>query len=364
MLCAFTGCKPETKTVFEQKTYEINVDYIGENYEPSEFVKGVSLYGDVKEYAGVQNKNNTVWIEEATLGSDIDFIKSLLDEGKTVIALAGKDSGVDDFSEKLTGEAPRGKSEGDFDFLGILFCNITDVEKNDTVLLYCTDKNEPQTEFLAFCSEYKYSERYQASVLVNDIMDDAVILNNCFTVINFSEQAYAVQYSTLVDYMDNPTAGTDPYRYEYTIMTYADVVSSKGKSAGFNLKIYAGGDGMTVKTCPDADMQFETGTDMYRNFLFKRTFDASFDMDYKGVIKPLIKGRDSAMEWSISAINKKKEEQSLYNSKNMTGVIDCVNTTGIYTPQVELRFSTQNGEEITDWSSLTVINETSPTLEK
>lgn len=355
MIFGITGCKENTEDVYRQKTYDVNVDYIGENYKPSENVKGVLQYADSKGY-DVSGAADTIWIEEDK--ADADFIKSALNSKKTVIIIAGESADADALAKKFTDKTVKEAPEGELFFEGLLLTEITDSEY-DAVGLYCSDRNASQTEFLAFCSEYNYSARYQGNVLMTEIMSDAQVIKNCFNVVNFSEQAYAVMFSTLADYKDNPTGGTDPYRYEYTLMNYAEVICVKGKSSGFNSAVYAGGDGMTVKPCPSEDIAFDSAVNVSVNFLFMRNFKTVFNTDYSGVIKPVIKGRDSLMEWRIACTDKKKNEIKSYNSKNFTGAADCVNTDGIYTPSFEVSFSTENDGVSSDWRLRISMNEKS-----
>lgn len=360
LLFSATACGQNENDVYTPKTYELNAAYIGTGYTESENVKGVSVYNSTAEYKASEMAGSALWVEEAM--ADTELVSDAIKSKKTVIIIAEESIDAASLAKKFTNASLTEKPEGELELLGILLTGITETEY-DAVALYCTDASAPQTDFLAFCSEYSYAQRYQGKALETDILSDVSVIKNCFSAVNFAEQAYAVMFATLADYGDNPTGGSSTYKYEYTLMSYADVVCVKGRSAGFNSLIYAGGDGQTLKVCPENGTDFENGSSIDMNFLFKRYFKASFDIDYTGNIASLVKGRDSFMEWRICSADKKGNEQLRYVDKNFTGAIDCINTNGIYTPVFEISFSTDNGETTSDWSFSISMNETSAKAE-
>lgn len=335
MILSLCACDKEPASVYEPKTYELNADYIGNNFKSSENVTGISVYENVSQYNESKSKNDIVWIEYTA--ADSDYIKTLINEKKTVIVLSENDRGS--LMQELTGIAPRDSVEDGLCFIGLLFTDITE-SGNDVVNLYCTDNKESQTEFLAFCTLYEYSEKYQGTNMVTDIQATEV-LKDSFNGFNLAGQAYSVIMATLVDFLDNPTKTGDNYEFEYTVLSFADVVSAGGKFSGFDMSIEAGSDGWTLKTCPEADIEFAEGTDMRRNFLFMRLFNASFDVERKGIIKPLIKGFGTdEMTWRIAALDKNDKEIGIFASQNMTGAVDFMNTTGRYKPACKVLLTT------------------------
>lgn len=356
LLFTAAGCDNNDNDVYTPKTYEVQADYIGKNYKASENVKGVSVYDDIAAYKAAETIGDSLWIEESEASPEL--IASAIQSKKTIIIIADESTDADMLTGRLTDLSIKEKPDGELVFLGVL---LTDITGNgyDAAALYYDGTAEVKTDFWAFCSEYKYNERYQGDTLETDILADAKVIKNCFSIIDFSEQAYAVTFATLVDYGDNPTGGTSLYKYEYTLMSYADVVCVKGRSAGFNSVIYAGGDGETIKCCPENGTDFEAASSIDMNFLFKRYFASSFDMDYRGSVKSLVKGRDSFMEWRICSTDKKGNEVLNYKPKNFTGAVDCKNTDGVYTPTFELSFSTENDTGTAQWSFKISMNEIS-----
>ncbi len=341
-ICSLTGCNGvELIKEWVPHTYALSADYIGTGYKASENVTGVNVFEDTAAYEASPNKSANVWIEESA--ADADYIKALINDKYRVVVIA-KGSDYSELAGALTGKEYTETVDPELAFVGLVFADIS-ADEPEPVALYTKDKDASQTDFIAFCSEYDYKSRYQGKNIETEFLGVGYVIKNAYIAVNHGEEAYSVTFGTISDYRSNPYKAEGEWRYMYSMLVYSDVVCINGKSSGFDLGIVTGEDAWTIAVSPENDpMIFTPKTDMYRNFLKKRYFDASKDMNYDGALTPLVKGNfgETKMEWRIAATKNEEEELALYNPKNMTGAVDCVTRNRNYTPTVTLRFLTEN----------------------
>ncbi len=319
---------------YEPKTYSVNVAYIGNGYQPSENVTGVTVYSTVSEYNAAAAEHSAVWVEYGFDAVNADFVRSLISSKSIVAVLSDKDRKT--LTKELSSYDVADSVSDNLDFRGLLFSKVMGETVSD-IGLYSKGESS-MTDFLAFCTQYPFAARYQGDTMVTETKK-SVMNSNFFNAVNFSDDAYSVSYLTIAEYKDNPVLTENGVRCEYTVLAYTDVVNVKGKSEGFTCRVNGGETSILIGYSPNQEIYYVKDTDMKQNFLYRRYFNASVDMEYSaGLINPIIKDlRGEYCEWEISTLSRTLPIKT-YCSNNLSVACDFTNSTGYYLPSCRISF--------------------------
>lgn len=323
----------------KHREYSIKVDYIGTESILSECVKNITVYSSVEEYVTSGTHSKVLWIACDVYDLEAEMLRTFLDENDTVIILS--DASKADIINAVTGEnmiTTEAQQEGCLS-LGVMFTNVTGSDDKDVVGLF-TQNSElgANTEFLAFCSEYDYRSRYQDKNMITEYQKTQK-LSDTFNAYNLKEKAYAVSYMTIVDFTDNPTVNANKTKYMYTLWSYTDVISVNNRVSGFESVVDTGKDSYVVSYSPESDRKIAKGEDVSANFFYGRYYKASYATPSEGMITSLYKGYgDVKAGWRIALTNgKKKDENFVRGTVNLTGVTDIISLTGLYAPSYSVK---------------------------
>lgn len=316
-----------------EKFYNINVDYIGNNSVDSENVANITEYKSIEEYTNAQKHNSILWIEDTIADFDAEKVRTFMDSCDRVIVISAtsKESVV----KQITGNAlyaNENRTENDT-FLGVMFADVNESENKDAIGLFNVCNDGKNTDFFAFCSEYDYKSRYQNKNMITEYQKTQKLCD-VFNAYNLNENAYAVSYITIVDFTDNPTQNANKTKYMHTVWNYTDVIPINSGISGFDSVVSLDTDSYTVSYSPENDREIVVDEDVSTNFFYGRYYTASYKTASEGIIKSLYKGfGDVKAGWSIALTKgKKKEENFVYSSVNLTGIADIISLSGHYTP--------------------------------
>lgn len=332
------ACNDTTVKVPQSKAYDVKVDYIGNSIMSSENVKNITKYESVKDYIASEVQNSVLWIEDSVSDFDVETVRVFMHSKDRVIILSNDSK--NDIIGLITDEAlPIEETQCDeSSFLGVMFVNIADSEKKSSVGLFADKSSANENiDFLAFCSEYDYKSKYQNENMITEYQKTQKLCD-IFNVYNSSERVYAVSYATIVDFTNNPTQNANKTKYMYTLWNYTDVIPVNNSVAGFDSIVDVKEDSYVVSYSPESDREIIVGENVSANFFYGRYYTASYNTPSEGCISALYKGYgDVKAGWKIALTKgKKKTENYVYDSVNLTGVADIISLSGSYTPSCDV----------------------------
>lgn len=347
------ACDDTTAKMPQPKTYDVKIDYIGSNIMNSENVKNITKYESVKDYIASEKQNNVLWIEDSVSDFDVEYVKAVMNSKDRVIILsnASKDGVISLITDETL---PMEETQRDgSSFLGVMFVNISESEKKSPVGLFADKSNANENiDFLAFCSEYDYKSKYQNENMITEYQKTQKLCD-VFNAYNSSESVYVVSYATVVDFTNNPTQNAHKTKYMYTLWNYTDVIPVNNSVAGFDSVVDVKEDSYVVSYSPESDREIIVGENVSANFFYGRYYTASYNTPSEGCISALYKGYgDVKAGWKIALTKgKKKTENYVYDSVNLTGIADVISLSGSYTPScdvvVDIMDASGNKQEVT-----------------
>ena len=346
-------------------SYTKPIDYVGENYVPSNSVKNVSVYSNLDQYQSATIKNSTLWVEESAQGFALEDALQLAQGVDRLIVISQKSK--PELIEAVTGNDTRELAVEDYKSCGILICEVDNIEGKDIVGLYTSDYQLSNTQMYAFASEYDHKNAYQGENMVTQYQKTEKY-KDYLNIFNLGDLAYAVNYTTLVDFIENPTINTTAsgtvYKFMHTIWMYNEVVPVNGAVSGFKSVLNMDEDAYLVSYCPDKvdasdDRVFEAGEDEEANFFYGRTFKAVRNAKANGCINALYKGfGDVNSGWDIHYTNSAGKPLYRYEPIGLLCVTDTISLSGHYMPTatLELTAKDDNGAESV-WNVAIPMNE-------
>lgn len=333
------GCGGKTLEKREPTIYTADIAYIGHDYIENKNVMNVTVFKTLDEFNKASKGKDSIWIEEDILFDNMDNVKDLMGKTKSLFIISSSDKNA--LYEKITGEKLREKITCESNFLGLLFTR-GNGDKYDAVGVYGGKEN---TEFMAFASLYDYASYYQGNTIKTDVYKTDKLADS-FNVFDINGNAYAVSYMTIVDFVDNPSYSGGKYKFQHTVMQTTAVYpyTSDNIVNEFTTKINSGENSYIIAFAPEDEYDIEKNTENTYNFFFKRYFDISKDVKYKGVVRSFEKsfGAESA-SWSLLVLDKKNREIYTSDQRNITSALDIINTEGHYIPSYCMNLTINNG---------------------
>ncbi len=328
-----SGCGGTEREVYEPKKYDIAIDYVGGGLQPSQNVEKVSVFANLQAYKASGSINNTVWVEQSVADYDPEYIMELTKTKNKVIVISNGMGKVDMIKE-LTGKQLRPETQEGYSFVGLLFADVTEADEKDPVGIFTKESAHSQTDFLAFCSEYEYRERYQDECMVTEYQNtdnqQTEKYKDYLNVFNISEQVYSVSYITMVDFTSNPDWIRDEPKFSYTMWSYADVVPVKSMASGFD-NVISVSNAYTIGYCFEFDVEMTKGAEVGCNFFYGRMFKAVENPLHDGYVKALYKEYNEPYTgWRIRYTNEDDTEHYTYKHVYLTAAADFLSDNGHY----------------------------------
>ena len=345
--------------------YTKPIDYVGTSYQPSENVKNVSVYSTLDQYQSATVKNAILWVEEGVQGFELNNALQIAQGVDTLVIISQRSK--PELIEAVTGEPTREVAVEGYEPCGILITEVDNIEGKDIVGLYSSEYQFSNTQMYAFASEYDHKNAYQGDTMVTKYQDTEKY-RDYLNIFNLGDLAYSVNYTTLVDFIENPTINTTEngtvYKFMHTIWMYNEVVPVNGAVSGFKSLLDMDKDSYLVSFSPDrldgtADRVFEAGEDEDANFFYGRTFKTVRGAKADGYINALYKGfGETHSGWEIFYTDKSDKPVYQYQPIGLYCVTDSISVYGHYMPTAKLELDIKDANGVkSDWSVLIPINE-------